>query len=529
MLGSDGDRRGPHDGVPGVAGVLDPDDVTLDPHDARLDRPDPDDVRPGHDVAHGSLTAVPTPPPGGASTATPDEAAAVVAAVEAADVELIRFLWVDHSSITRGKAVTRRFLPERMVSGIGLARSRQAANLLDEGQPVPGFNAVGEVRLVPDPSSFVVLPYAPGSAAMVCDLVDLDGRPWDACPRQFLREAIDAVAAYDPGLEPVAAFEPEFTLCRGKPTPDGLEVVDDSLCFDVAGFDVANDYTVALVRALRAQGIEVEIYHPEFGHGQHETTVRATPALRAADVHVWHKATVRGLARRHGMWATFAPNPHPGYRGNGNHVHLSLWRRTGHPGGGAANAFADRSDRLGLSDLAHHFVAGLLAHAPALVALTCASVNSYRRLRPGRWSGGYACYGPDNREAAVRVPSRLRGREAASTNVEFKACDGTANPYLALGALLHAGLDGIRNRLDPGEPMLDDPNELPTAELRARGVTPLPSSLAEALTALERDELLMDALGPLRRRLYSAVKRSDVERLGELGEDAEFFLHATRY
>ena len=444
----------------------------------------------------------------------------VLRAAEVNDVALIRFLFVDHSGIVRGKAVSRTCLAERMVSGIGVARCRQAANVLDEVQPVPGFNAVGEVRLRPDPTSFIVLPHAPGSASMLCDLVDAEEAPWDACPRQFLRESIASATAL--GVEVMAAFEPELTLCKERPSPGQLTVLDQSLCFENAGFDIANQFAVALTRTLTQQGIEVELYHPEFERGQHELTIRPAPGLRAADAHVCQRVLTCGLAIERGLWATFAPCPAPAFRGNGNHVHLSLWR-------GGLNAFADPRDRLGLSETAYHFIGGLLAHAPALTALVAASVNSYRRLRPRLWSGCYACYGPDNRQAAVRVPSRLRGRELLSTNLEFKPCDATANPYLALGALLVAGLDGVRNRSDPGEPLLDDPADLSPGELRRRGIRLLPQSLEAAITALECDEVLMTALGALRRTVYPAIKRSEIRRFRKLGAKVEYYVHATRY
>lgn len=434
--------------------------------------------------------------------------------------ELIRFLWVDHNGIARGKAVTRRFLSERMVAGIGLAKCRQAANVHDQIQPVPGFNAVGEVRLVPDPSSFVLLPHAPGSAAMLCDLVDLDDQQWDACPRQFLKQAIARAA--DLGFELFASFEPEFTLCREKPSPGKLTVFDESLCFDNAGFDLANGFVLDLVRAMNSQGIDVELYHPEYGFGQHEMTIHHRPALQAADAHVWQRLLTRGIAQQHGLWATFAPSPHPDFRGNGNHVHLSLWRE-------GSNVFADPSDRLRLSKIAYHFIAGLLTHIDALVALCCGSVNSFRRLRPRMWSGAYACYGPDNREAAIRVPSRLRGREIDSTNIEFKPCDSTANPYLALGAILIAGLDGVRNSIEPPEPLVDDPNELSESERQQRGINVLPATLEDAVSALERDQIMMNALGRLRCLLYPAIKRSDIRQFAELDEDSEFYLYSTRY
>ncbi|MFD0041569.1 glutamine synthetase family protein [Streptomyces anulatus] len=449
--------------------------------------------------------------------------AEVEQAVARDDIELVRFLWVDHSSVTRGKAVSRSSLASRMESGVGLARTRQAAGLLDLGQPVPGFDAVGEVRLLPDPESYVPLPHAPGSAGMLCDLVTVDGEPWDACPRTFLKEALAAADGYHVS----AAFEPEFTLCAGQPRPGALELFDDSLCFDNEGFDVANSYSIELLRALRAQKLEVETYHPEFGHGQHEMTLRHAPALRAVDNYVWQRATTRGVARARGMWATFAPVPRPGLRGNGNHAHLSLWGPG--PDGRTVNLFADDSDPLGLSALARHFIAGLLDHLPGLTALTTASVNSYHRLQPGMWAGAFGAWGPDNREAAIRIPSRLRGSEAASTNIELKTCDSTANPYLALGAMIHAGMDGVRRRLDPGAPLTADPARLSDDELRRHGVRALPRSLEEAVDALERDEFLMSVLGPARRALYPSVKRADIRDLKAMPEADDYALHAIRY
>ncbi|MRV72392.1 glutamine synthetase [Duganella sp. FT92W] len=438
----------------------------------------------------------------------------------ASDIQLIRFIWVDHNGISRGKAVSRRYLSERIVSGIGLAKCRQAANAFDRIVPFEGYGAVGEVRMIPDPDTFITLPHAPGSAAMLCDLVDLGGQAWEACPRQFLKDAISA--AREMGFDPVAAFEPEFTLFRSQPTANGAELFDDSLCFDNVGFDIANDFTIGLTRALIQQGVDVEIYHPEFGAGQHELTCRHADALKAADTYVWQRAITRGMAMRDGHWASFAPIPQKGFRGNGNHVHLSLWRD-------GVNAFHDPHDQYGLSQLGYHFIGGLLAHAPALTALTCPSVNSYRRLQPGMWSGAFASYGPDNREAAVRIPSALRGRAAASTNIEFKPCDSTANPYIALGALLFAGLDGIRNGMDPGAALTQDPNRLTGAELRMQGIHTLPSKFEEALEMLDHSAFFRSVLGPLRHLLYLSIKKSDVREFRSLDESKEFLHYSTRY
>ena len=461
-----------------------------------------------------------------------DPAARVMGACEDAGVELVRFLYVDHGGIVRGKATSRARLAERLQTGIGLVTGMQAMSMLDELAPVAGLGPVGEIRLVPDPGSFVTLPYAPGAAAMTADMVRLDGQPWEACPRAFLKRAVAELAAE--GYALVAAFEPEFTLGRRVPGdgpggPDRLVPVDQSLCFSTSGFGAAHDYAIELVRALQAQGLVVEQYYPELGHGQQELSVRHAPALRAADNMVWYRETARGVAWRQGLWASLAPRPIPDQAGNGAHLHASLWDAGPDGGPGDRNALYDAADPRGLSALAHHWIGGLLAHLPALVALTCGSVNSYRRLVPQSWSSAFTCWGMDNREAAVRVPSRMWGLDEASTNLELKPSDATGNPYLALGAVIHAGLDGIRNKLDPGRPVDTDPATLSRATRRRRGIERLPGSLGEALDALEADELLSEALGPLRRDAYLTVKRSEVASFGARDTAFECFHHFTKF
>ncbi len=439
----------------------------------------------------------------------------VLERVEVEGIELVRFIYADHGGVIRGKSAARSRLGERIHTGIGHTVAMMAMSMLDQLQPVEGMGPVGEVRIVPDPATFVPLPYAPGAAAMISDLRDLDGNPWAACSRTFLKDAIAALGAA--GYSLVAAFEPEFTLGRRLPDPAGgpdrLVPLDDSLCYATSGFDLAHDYAMQLIRAFDTQGIPVEHYYPELGAGQQELSIRHATALKAADNHVIYRETVRGTAFRMAMWASLAPKPIAGQAGNGAHLHVSIWDTTLRQ-----NLFADGQG--GLSELGYHFIGGLIHHLPALVALTCGSVNSYRRLAPQTWAGAYACYGPDNREAAIRICSPMAGNVEASTNLEIKPSDSSSNPYLALGAVIHAGLDGIRRKLDPGLPVEVDPATL-TDEERARiGCRRLPASLGEALTALEADELLMEALGPLRRDAYLAVKRS---------EAADFAAHDVAY
>jgi glutamine synthetase len=428
------------------------------------------------------------------------------------NVSLVRFLYADHGGIIRGKAAARGRLDERIESGIGHTRAMMAMSMMDELQPVDGMGPVGEVRIKPDPNTFVTLPYAFGVAAMLSDQVNPDGTPWDGCARTFLKQAIAELATE--GYELQAAFEPEFTL--GRREGADLLPVDESLCYSATGFHLAHDYIIDLVEALNKQGLEVEHYYPELGHGQQEVSIRHAAALRAADNQVLLRETARAVAIRHGLWASFAPKPLPDQAGNGAHLHASLWS-------GGANAFADPSGRFGLSTVGYRFTAGVLAHLPGLVALTCGSVNSYRRLAPSMWSGAYACYGPDNREAAVRICSPIGA--SGSVNLELKPSDSSGNPYLALGGFIYAGLDGMRRELDPGEPLSVDPATLSSSERSRLSVARLPASLPEALDALAADSVLMSALGPLRSTAYLAVKRSEAAHFAERDTAYECFHH----
>ena len=470
------------------------------------------------------------PPAGTPVTAAGDpEIAKVAARAQADEISLIWFLYADHDGIIRGKAASAEVLQARMVTGIGHTVAMMAMSMLDHLQPVEGMGPVGEVRIMPDPATFVTLPYAPGAAAMVADLVQPDGGPWDACARTYLKQAIAELAGH--GYAAAAAFEPEFTLGRREASPDGgpdrLVPVDDSLCYSATGFHQAHDYAVELQRALQAQGMQAENYYPELGHGQQEMSVRHAGALNAADNHVLYRETVRGIAFRRGMWASLAPKPIADQAGNGCHLHLSL-REMGPDGEPGEPVFYDAADRYRLSETGYHFIGGLLAHLPALVALTCGSVNSYRRLAPQMWSSAYTVYGMDNREAAVRICSPMRDDPAGSVNLELKPSDSSGNPYLALGACIYAGLDGIRRKLDPGEAVNVDPATLTADQRRAVGAHRLPASLAEALDALEADELLMESLGDLRRRAYLAVRRSDVAAFADADPAYECFEHFTK-
>lgn len=238
-----------------------------------------------------------------------------VAQARRAGVRLVRFLYTDNGGVTRGKATHVESLASRIADGIGLTVAMQAMNMLDQLTPVEGMGPVGEIRLVPDPGTFTVLPYAPHAAAMTVDMRTLDGAAWEACPRSFLKRQIAACAAA--GFTVRAAFEGEFTLAV-KGADGAFAPLDQSVCFSTVGMTTAAAVMDDIVAALEAQGIQVEQYYPELGHGQQELSIRHAPALAAADRQVFYRETVRAVAYRHGLYASLAPKPFPDQAGGGD-------------------------------------------------------------------------------------------------------------------------------------------------------------------------------------------------------------------
>jgi len=447
--------------------------------------------------------------------------AELVAQAEASGLRLVRFLYCDNDGIIRGKSAGIANLKERLETGIGLTVAMQAFTMLDHLASVDGMGPVGEIRLVPDPTTFAIAPYAPHTGTVLVDMQTLDGQPYAADGRAFLKLMI-ARAADDHDLSLVAAFEPEWSLAVKN--GEQFSPIDDSGCFTSTGMNMAAPVIDEIVAALESQGLTVEQYYAELGWGQQELSIRHAPALQAADHHIIYRETVRGVALKHGRYASFAPKPWGDQAGNGCHVHFSGWNRDQ-----SVNRFYDASAEFNLSTLARQFMAGMLDHLPALVALTCASVNSYRRLQPQMWASAFRAWGPDNREGALRVASPFRGHEAESTNVELKSSDSSANPYLALGGVIAAGLDGIERRLTLPPPVTVDPYNLSDKERQAIGADRLPQSLKEAIGNLKRDEVLLKALGERLATSYIAVKELDIEAFAAADEAFEFRQHIYKY
>lgn len=419
------------------------------------------------------------------------------------DTLWVRFVFVDHAGIPKSKAVHRDGFSRRAKAGVGLAKGVLALDPSGMLRAESGLGPVGECRLVPDSSSLTRLPFARGQAMVCCDMREPDAStPWEGCPRSALRRLLGRLS--ERGYRSLASYEAEF-YARGPWGP--LDRTPYATSFALTP---AADFIAELAETLEEMGIRPEQCHAEVGHGNLELSVGEDEALLAADRRVMVLETIRGVAHRMGLEVTMAPKPYLDQAGNGHHLHVSLYEDE-------APVLFDGSGAL--SKLGSGFVGGLLEHISAVMAFTAPSPNSYQRLAPGMWSSAYAAYGLDNREAAVRLASPVAGRESATANIELKPVDVTANPYLALAAVLAAGMDGMDRGLDPGEPVLVDPATLSDEERASRGIRPLPASPDEALDALEEDEILIEALGEPLVRTHVAVARAQARIAGELSPE----------
>jgi glutamine synthetase len=407
----------------------------------------------------------------------------------------------DLSAQLRGRSAPISRLDQVLADGLGWVPANLAITAAGPLATGERFGSRGDLRLAPDQSTVCRVPADgthPAVDLYLADQTEIDGRPWSCCPRTFLRDAIADLAAA--GLYVRAAFEHEFMV----------RDADISSPFSWHRARAAEPFGTDLVTLLEQVGLEPETWLPEFGPGQFEITLVPAAALVAADRAVLLRELVRDLARRRGARVTFAPLPNPDGVGNGVHVHFSLTDADGRP------ALFDPARPGQLSARGGAFAAGILRHAPALTALTAASAVSFQRLVPHRWSVGGIYLAERDREALLRIcPVPGRGdaaQDAAAFNLEFRAADATANPWLVLGGLIRAGLHGLQSDYPPAAVSTDaDPSPALAAE-------PLPASLDVALAALEADEVVSGWLDPRLRHTYLAVKRADLAAVADLSE-----------
>lgn len=367
-----------------------------------------------------------------------------------------------------------------------------------DGSAINGFSRLQESDVLarPDANTFELLPWSmldDNSARMFCDIEDLEGDPFEGDPRGILRRNLDR--ARDRGFSFFCAPELEFFYFADGDPRTPLAPLDSGSYFDLTTADVASDLRKRTIHTLEAMSIPVEYSFHEDSPSQHEIDLRYDDALSMADSIMTARLVVREIALERGVYATFMPKPLEGVQGSGMHTHLSLFE-------GDVNAFHDPDDELGLSEVARHFIAGLLHHAPEITAVTNQLVNSYKRLVQGSGTGSqtvfeapvFVSWGRNNQSALVRVPVVRRGKES-STRIEYRAPDPACNPYLAYSVLLAAGLKGVEEGYDLPAPQQGNIFELTNEERADEGLHPLPQSLADALDAMEGSELVRDALG----------------------------------
>jgi glutamine synthetase len=410
----------------------------------------------------------------------------------------------DLSGQFRGKGFPMADLSGRLSSGIGLAPSNIMISAFGPIYDTP-FGTVGELALMPVEASRADLPFAVAgsqTSLFVGDILTPDLDPWSCCPRNFLRRGLEKLKA-EAGLQILATFEQEFvyTGVEGRP---GMPYRFDA-------FLEGSAFGAALIASLRGAGIIPDSFLAENGPSQFEVTVAPTTGVRAADEAVIGRELTRAVAASFGQRAIHAPLLTEDGATNGTHVHISLLDERGAP---VLHA-ADRP--MELSGVGEAFVAGIIEFLPAFSALTAPSVASYYRLRPGKWAPVTADVGYRDRSSAVRICasfSRDLAKKQQQYNVEFRVADATASPYLVLGALIHAGGEGVRRKL----------------KLEAgRQAQPLPQSLEAALCELERSASVSAWLGEELAQAYLMLKRSEIGSLDGLSPDEVCARYAGAY
>ncbi len=393
------------------------------------------------------------------------------------DVKFIRLQFVDIQGMLKNVAITIDQLPQAL-----------DGKIMFDGSSIEGFSRIQEsdMYLEPDRDTFTVFPWKTEEgrvARLMCDIYTPEGEPFAGCPRHTLKQVIEECSEMGYALQ--AGPEPEFFLFKlnedGEPT---TKTHDKGGYFDLSPVDKGEKARREIAIALEEMDFEVETSHHEVASGQHEIDFKHTPVLKTADNIATFEFVTKSIARKHDLHATFMPKPIEGINGSGMHVHQSLCKN-------GDNIFYDPDGEKKLSKEAYHYIGGLLKYAPEYAAITNPLINSYKRLVPGYEAPVYISWSTCNRSALVRIPA-ARGN---STRVELRNPDPSSNPYLAMAVTLKAGLEGIKQEIDPGEETLDNIYDMSCEERREKGITSLPGNIKEAVEKFSQSELMKEALG----------------------------------
>ncbi len=392
------------------------------------------------------------------------------------DLELIHLQFTDIMGTMKNVSITQEELEKALNNEI-----------MFDGSSIDGFVRIEEsdMYLQPDLSTFTVFPWTHGKEArLICDVYKPDGMPFEGCPRNVLKKVLHEAEelGYIMNVGPECEFFLFHTDEKGNPS---LETHDNAGYFDLAPVDLGGNARKEMTIALKQMGFEIEASHHEVAPGQHEIDFKYEDALTTADSILTFKMVIRIIAQRHGLHATFMPKPKFGINGSGMHTNMSLATLDG------TNAFYDEKDPMKLSKTAYYYLGGLIKHAKSFAALTNPTVNSYKRLTPGFEAPVLIAWSASNRSPLIRIPAK-RGN---STRVELRNPDPSVNPYLALAAVLKAGLDGIKNKIEPPAPVTSNVYHMGDEEMKEKGIDHLPENLYEAVMELKKDDVIKDALG----------------------------------
>lgn len=421
-----------------------------------------------------------------------DEIARVMKDAAEKKVEFIDLEFVDVTGMPKMCEITADRLEDTLNDGTWF-----------DGSSIEGFARISEsdMFLVPDTSTWATLPWTGNKTArIICDVYVDEKTPFAGDPRNVLKRQLARAEAM--GFEYKVGPELEFFIFKGgNGSGMPVQVHDDAGYFDLATRDEAVELRQEMVPALEKMGMKIERSHHEVAQGQHEIDFTYGNALPIADAVLTYKTTVKTLAKKYGLFASFMPKPVFGINGSGMHVHQSLWK-------GGKNLFYDGSDPYWLSGLAKSFLAGIMEHARGLSAVTNPTVNSYKRLVPGYEAPVYVCWGRINRSALIRIPRNLVGKEKG-TRIECRFPDPSCNPYLAFAAMLAAGLDGVERKLEPPAPVEERVYGYEEGKRKTLGIGTLPESLQEASRELEKDAVLTGAMGAHLCEKLLAIQKKD--------------------
>ena len=414
--------------------------------------------------------------------------------VEEEDVEFIRLQFTDIFGTLKNIAITSSQLEKALDN-----------KCMFDGSSVEGFVRIEEsdMYLYPDYDTFEIFPWRPQQgkvARLICDVHTPDGKPFEGDPRWILKKTIKEAneMGYRFDVGPECEFFLFHTDDNGLPTTLSHEKAG---YFDLGPNDLGENIRRDMVLTLEEMGFEIEASHHEVAPAQHEIDFKYDEVLKTADNIQTFKMTVKTIAKRHGLYATFMPKPKFGISGSGMHINMSLATEEG------KNIFADENGKIGLSDDAYHFIAGIMKHARGMSAITNPLVNSYKRLVPGYEAPVYIAWSAKNRSPLIRIPAS-RGN---GTRVELRNPDPTANPYLVLALCLAAGLDGIKNKIEVPESVDCNIYEMTPGERRAAGIENMPADLKEAVDCLVADEFLCSVLGEHITTKYVEAKMKEWE------------------